>query len=222
MSFRILGLAAVFLFASPAAGLQVQVTGGLNFAEFVPGLANNTILVPQGVTPEVIIDPELAFPINAPADARPTTFTYDTDDFENTFSGVIESAGSVIFGIQGTTDAIAIGDFTVDFDPARIGNCADCGFFLAANTGFAIPLYDISAFAVTPGATGFQLGGDLLMSAEFAAALLDQGLAQSDLTGLDLGDIFIDATVSSVPEAGLALAALPAVLGMLRRGKRRA
>lgn len=124
--------------------------------------------------------------------------TEDTDfTFEIPFapvSGSIEHSGTVTFN-----DEITLGDFSIDFDPARVSDTAS-GFFVADtlddDLGLEV-LFDVGA----PGdlsASPEELTiaeADLLLAPEFADAL-----ELSDLAGADVGDTRIDTSAIPVEE----------------------
>ena len=134
------------------------------------------------------IPDSVAFPIT-PRDAavRPTTFSYDSSDFLNTFSGTIEHAGTVSFN----ENAITVGNFTIGFDSARAGTLGGIasGFYVQSNTDVNAILFDVA----NPGSldaseTLLAIDADLLVSPEFGQFLLGGGLASSDLAGADVGN----------------------------------
>ncbi len=154
----------------------------------------------------------VAFPI-APRDALilPTTFSYDSDDFLNTFIGTIEHRGSVFFD----QDSIEVGDFTIGFDMARAGTLLGeaSGFFVRSNVGpVQEVLFDIrnpSELQADP--TTLLIAGDLLVSPEFSQVIqMDNNLA-----GVDAGDVQVDAIATPEPVAGVSLAAVLGALGWM-------
>jgi len=192
--------AALLIAAGANAGVT-QVTGGQTSVLLdTAALSSAASLDLSSVSSEVIAPGNLgaesvAFGIN-PRDAAtlPTTFSYDPSDFLGTFGGTIEHTGSVFFN----ADAVEVGNFTIGFDGARAGGDRS-GFFVESTTGIAAILFDVS----TPGtldatAASLTIGADLLVSSEFAGFLSDNGFAQSDLTGVDVGD----ALVQAVPAPG--------------------
>lgn len=106
--------------------------------------------------------------------------------------GGIEHVGQVLFN----NDTIIVGDFTVGFDATRaVGNAS--GFFVADTVSGLGVLFDVGspALDITP-TTLTVSDADLLVSPEFAATLLSLGLAAADLTGADVGDVQVDATLA--------------------------
>ena len=165
----------------------------------------------SSVSSDVIVPGELgsssvAFGINSrSASSLPTTFNYANG--LASFSGTIEHTGSVFFN----SDTVEVGNFTIGFDGARVGGDRS-GFFVESTTGVAAILFDVKANSVPQAdATGLQINGDLLVSAEFAGFLGDTGL-----TGADVGDAFVNA--AAVPEpTSLALLALGGLAVARRR-----
>lgn len=154
----------------------------------------------------------VAFPVNSRTGDLPTTFAYDPNDFLGDFSGTIEHSGSVLFN----SDAIQVGDFTIGFDGARATGDAS-GFFVESTVGIEAVLFDIANPAVDASANDLEISADLLVSPEFAQVLLDNNLATNDLTGADVGDALVQATV---PEPGsVALLILGLIAGCGVRSK---
>ncbi len=162
------------------------------------GVAGATI-APGELGPDSV-----AFPINA-RDARltPTTFSYDAG--LTAFSGAIEHEGSVLFN-NGTVE---VGNFTIGFDPNRVGG-SNSGFFVESTTGVAAILFDVeNPSAVVADASGLQITANLLVSPEFAGFLGDTAL-----TGADVGDAFVNA---AIPAPGAAAVLGVAGLAAMRR-----
>lgn len=175
----------------------------------------------SSVSSDVIVPGSLAdsvaFDINARdavAPLLPTTAMYDTTDPLNTYSGTIEHAGSVFFN----NDAVEVGNFTIAFDPARVGTLGGMasGFYVESTVGIAAILFDVkNPSSATFGSAELEIAADLLVSPEFAGFLVDQGLASADLSGADVGDALVEGRV--VPEPTTALLALLGGLVALRR-----
>ena len=149
----------------------------------------------SGVSAGVIVPGELpdsvAFSITPPSSASlPTTFEYDSDDFFGSFGGTIEHRGAVYFN----DDSIEVGNFTIGY--------RDSGFYVGDNLGLGIVLFDVGLTDAAPDVDTFSAAGDLLVSAEFATLLFDAGLADSDLTGADVGDALISGLNQTVPAPG--------------------
>ncbi len=178
-----------------AAGLTISSTGGPVIAPGNLGAAS------------------VAFPINSRTGNLPTTFAYDPTDFLGTASGTIEHSGSVLFN----SDAIEVGDFTIGFDAGRATAPAS-GFFVESTVGIEAILFDIANPAVDPTPNDLEIGADLLVSPEFAQVLIDNSLASSNLTGVDVGDALVEAIV---PEPGsLVLLTAGAIAGLATRTRR--
>lgn len=175
------------------------VTGGqTNVLLDVGTLSAAASLDLSSVSSDVIAPGDLgagsvAFGIN-PVDAPllPTTFSYDAG--LSAFSGTIEHTGSVFFN----DDAVEVGNFSIAFDAGRVGDSRS-GFYVESTTGIAAILFDVATPSfVQADSSVLSIEADLLVSGEFAAFLLDNGLASADLTGADVGD----ALVSAVPTPG--------------------
>ena len=68
------------------------------------------------------------------------------------------------------------------------------------------------------GVLTFDVTADLLVSASFAQALLDLGLASSNLTGADVGDAWIQGFNQVIPAPGaVAMLAVAGLVGSRRR-----
>lgn len=207
----IAGLAAAI--ASSAGAQTVFVTGGqTNVLLDTALLASAANLNLSGVSGPVIAPGNLgadsvAFPINSRTGNLPTTFSYDPTDFLGSFGGTIEHDGSVLFN----ADAIEVGDLTIGFDNSRAGTLGGLasGFFVESTVGVAAILFDIGAPSQLDATDdSLTIGADLLVSPEFAAFLVDQGLASSNLEGADVGDALVEAVPAPGSAALLGLAGL--------------
>ena len=208
------GAALAAAVSSVAAADFVGVVGGqtnvlLDFAliEEATGLAfdgvSDGVIVPGNLGPGSV-----AFAITSPNSANlPTSFNYDTDDFGNTFSGSIGHRGSVSF--TGSAD-VTVGNFTIGYDAAY-------GFQVIDNLDLQLALFDVSIAEAVPGADTFEVTGDLLISEAFATALLDLGLSGIDLTGVDVGDTFVQGLNQAVPAPGVMAIGVIAGFGARRR-----
>ena len=147
----------------------------------------------------------VAFVITPPSSAdRPTTFRYDTADFFGTFAGSINHRGSITFN-----NAVTVGNFEILFDN---------GFKVADRVSGLGVLFDVAITSANPTAETFGATGDLLVSSNFAALLLQLGLAQTNLTGADVGDASIQGFNSAIPTPGaIAMLGITAVFGARRR-----
>ncbi len=205
-------VSAIVALGAGTAMAQTDVTGGQTSVLLdTATLSAAASLDLSGVSADVgggnLGDGSVAFGIN-PRDAAslPTTFSYDSSDFLGTFGGTIEHTGSVFFN-NGTVE---VGNFTIGFDAARVGDNRS-GFFVESTTGIAAILFDVAAPSQLD-ATGSSLtiAADLLVSAEFAGFLVDNSLASSDLTGADVGDALVQAVPTPGGVAMLGLAGLVA------------
>ena len=206
-----------------AAGAAIALSTGVATAQFDVVAGQTNVLLDtdalsaaasldlSGVAGPVIAPGDLgaasvAFPINArDAVSLPTTFSYDAG--LASFSGAIEHTGSVLFN----NDTVEVGNFTIGFDAGRAGG-ANSGFFVESTTGIAAILFDIETpSAVSADALGLEITANLLVSPEFATFLLDNSLASSDLTGVDVGDAFVDAIPTPGAAAVLGLAGLAGI-----------
>ena len=164
------------------------------------------------ITPGNLGADSVAFAITSPVSANlPTTFNYDSDDFFETFSGAVEHRGAISF--TGSAD-VTLGNFTIAYD-GGVG-----AFQVITNLDFAgLGLFDVEISEASPLASTFDVKGDLLISNAFANALLDLGLADSDLTGVDVGDAWIQGFNQPVPAPGAM--AMIGVAGIFARRRRR-
>lgn len=189
-------------------GGQTNVLLDFELIEAATGLALGG--VSDGViAPGNLGEGSVAFAITGPDSAvLPTTFAYDTADFFGSFSGTIEHRGSVSF--TGSAD-VTVGNFTIGYD-------AVAGFQVVDNLDLGFALFDVANIDASPEVETFEVIGDLLISADFGQALLDLGLAGADLTGVDVGDAWVQGLNQSVPSPGvLALAAVAGLRGRRRR-----
>ena len=202
-------LSAGAIAASPAAADVVGIVGGqtnvtLNF-ELLSSAAGLDL---SGITPGTLITEDastVGFVITPPnAFDGPSTFTYDSDEFSGTFGGGIQHRGGVYFN----DDAILVGNFGIGFDD---------GWFVNSNLGLEGQLFDVEILTADPTAQSFNAFGNLLVSEFFAGVLLDLGLAESDLTGANVGTASIEGYMSNAVPAPGALA----LLGLAGLGARR-
>jgi hypothetical protein len=186
------------LAATSASAVSVNVIGGTTSVlldlELLEAGAGLTL---TGVSDDVLLpgslgEESVAFGINArDAGDRPTTLSYDTDDPAATVSGALEHTGSVTFN-----GSITIGDFSI----SDAGNIVETGALVSDTI---IPLGGLF-FAVADGSfiadeTELSVGGDLEVTAGFAAILEELGLVEdgSGLVGVDVGDFRIEADVTA-------------------------
>ena len=164
------------------------------------------------ITPGNLGSDSIAFAITSPyAGAVGSDFRYDSDDFITTFSGTIAHRGTITFN-----DSITLGNFDIAFDEGLGVFTVSDTFFDGTGLGalFAIGLGSEGQF-ISPLEQTFDVMGDLLITQNFATILLDLGLTDTDLTGADVGDAFVQGFNIPGP-GGLALAGL-ALFGTRRR-----
>ena len=207
--------ASALTFAQPVTITTGQTNVALNFdvlesaASLEFSSVSGDVIVPGNI-PGIGEGPSVAFPIT------PTTdFTYDPDDFLNTFSGEITHVGSVFFN----SDTVEVGDFTIGFDAARVDNAASgTGFFVESTTGVAAILFDVTNLGpVTPTAISLDVGGDLAVSPEFGSFLFDNELSSTDLVGAVVGNALIEGIV---PEPGSSTLFLLSLFGAVMARRR--
>jgi hypothetical protein len=126
-----------------------------------------------------------------------TNFTFSTDgDTFTPESGSIEHTGTATFGTD--LGPVTVGDFSIGFDASRQTE-TNSGFFVKDTAGTGAILFDVANVdeddddIVVQGNKLTFDDADLLVSSEFAGFLSSQGLAHSDLTGADVGDVGINA-----------------------------
>ena len=189
-------------------GGQTNVALDFELIEAATGLALSG--VSDGVITPGNLPESVAFAITSPYAADlPTTLSYDTGDFLGTFAGAIEHRGAVSFG--GAAE-LTVGNFTIGYDDVAMV------FQVGDNLDLGIALFDVALTEVDASANTFDAWGDLLISGDFAGLLLDLGLSDADLTGVDVGDAWVQGLNQPVPGAG-ALAVL-GVAGLSRTRRR--
>ncbi|MGD1862222.1 MAG: hypothetical protein ACFB0E_19920 [Leptolyngbyaceae cyanobacterium] len=162
--------------------------------------AANLVLVRTGGTVPPVSDAfSIGFDIINASD-----FVYHIEPFAPV-SGTIEHTGILSLSTDGN-DAnaeITIGGFSIGFDASRMSE-TNSGFFVADSifdNGLNI-LFDVgNPTAVNAKARSLDGSADLLVAPEFAAALLSLNLADTNLTGTDVGDTSINAD-SAFPFGG--------------------
>ena len=162
---------------------------------------SNGVIVPGNLG-----EGSVAFVITPPTSADlPTTFGYDSNDFFGSVSGSINHRGTITFN-----DAITVGNFEITL--------ADSGFVVIDTFGGLGTLFDVAVTSAAAGVLTFDVTADLLVSASFAQALLDLGLASSNLTGADVGDAWIQGFNQVIPAPGaVAMLAVAGLVGSRRR-----
>jgi hypothetical protein len=212
-----LALAAVTVgAAAPAAAKSVEVIGGQTSVLLdTETLASAASLALSGVSDDTIVpgalgEGSVAFAINGrnAREGLPTTFAYDPRDPLNTLEGAIEHTGSVFFN-DGTVE---VGDFTIAADFTVADNVSGLGVLFDAVPDLTTIVADQQRLFVE---------GDLEVSEAFAGFLADAGLSEGLLTGADVGDFQVDATVVPLPGAVLFLATGVAGLAGARLYRRR-
>jgi len=208
-------LAAGAVMSSASAELVGVVGGQTNVLLDFALIESATGLALAGVSKGVIAPGNLgegsvAFNITSPLSQNlPTTFTYDTGDFFGSFAGTIEHRGAVFF--TGAAD-VALGNFSIGYDADVMA------FQVSDNLDLGIDLFDVAITEATPDVNTFDVMGDLLISADFAAALIDLGLTTDDLTGVDVGDAWVEGLNQVVPAPGaVALLGVAGLVGSRRR-----
>jgi MYXO-CTERM domain-containing protein len=162
------------------------------------------------ITPGNLGSDSIAFAITSPyAGAVGSDFEYDTDDFFGSLSGTIAHRGTITFN-----ESITLGNFDVAYDEDLEAFTVSDTFFDGTGLGalFAVGITDAAALEQT-----FDVMGDLLITQNFATILLDLGLTDTDLTGADVGDAFVQGFNQAVPGPGPLVLAAVAVIGARRR-----
>ncbi len=161
-------------------------------AELLGSAANLTVSSVNGA--HVQLPPgahaEVDFPIVQSTDFRLSA------DSRFPVLGQINHSGTVGFN----NDAIVVGNFAIGFDATRI-NANNSGYYVADTVGGLGVLFDIGSPQLAVGNGNLTIASsDLLVSPEFAAVLLSSNLSNADLTGADVGDASIDATVARLQQ----------------------
>ncbi|MEM8722162.1 MAG: DUF4114 domain-containing protein [Cyanobacteria bacterium P01_G01_bin.39] len=131
---------------------------------------------------------QVGFPI-----VEDTDFTFETPPVVPV-SGSFEHSGTITLGVGGAD--VTLGEFSIAFDETRVSDTAS-GFFVADTTDDALGLEVLFDVGIT-GDVAADSGSltisdkDLLLAPELADALGDTAL-----TGADVGEVQIDAAISS-------------------------
>jgi hypothetical protein len=128
-------------------------------------------------------------------------FAFSNVDGFTPVAGEIEHTGTITFS-SGAGD-ITVGDFSIGFDADRKTEDAS-GFFVENTVEGVLPdgavLFDVGnpeSLEVRDGT--LTLGtADLLVAPEFADTLVETGLAASNLTGADIGNVAVNADTMSL------------------------
>jgi hypothetical protein len=128
-------------------------------------------------------------------------FSFSNADGFTPVAGEIEHTGTITFS-SGAGD-ITVGDFSIGFDASRKTEDTS-GFFVENTVEGVLPdgavLFDVgNPESLEVGDGTLSLGkADLLVSQEFADTLVETGLAASNLTGADIGDVAVNADTMSL------------------------
>jgi MYXO-CTERM domain-containing protein len=184
--------------------LDLELIGSVTDLELTG--ASGGVITPGNLGPDSV-----AFAITSPyAGAVGSDFQYDSDDFIATFSGTIAHRGTITFN-----DSITLGNFDIAFDEGLGAFAVFDTFFDGTGLG---ALFQIGLpLTIAPLEQTFDVMGDLLITQNFATILLDLGLTDTDLTGADVGDAFVQGFNQAVPGPGPLVLAAVAVIGARRR-----
>jgi uncharacterized protein YjbI with pentapeptide repeats len=128
-------------------------------------------------------------------------FLFSNADCFTPVAGEIEHTGTITFN-SGAGD-ITVGDFSIGFDASRTTEDTS-GFFVENTVEGVLPdgavLFDVgNPESLEAGDGTLSLGtADLLVAPEFSDTLVGTGLAASDLTGADIGDVAVNADTMSL------------------------
>ena len=140
-------------------------------------------------------DFSVGFPIIEESD-----FQFDIEQGFEPVNGEIEHTGSITF--NSSVVDITVKNLSIGYDAERQADGIS-GFFVQNNLDGVLPddaiLFDVgnpSNFSIEE--MEINLGtSELFVSSELAATLLDAGLTTNDLTGVDVGDVAINAITES-------------------------
>jgi hypothetical protein len=127
-----------------------------------------------------------------------STLTYNNENGFTPLGGTIEHTGTVSFDTD-VLGKVTVGDFSVGYDANRKTDKAS-GFYVKDIAGTGAILFDVSnPHNLAADSDSLNISGaDLLVSAEFNGFLNEKGLAHTNLTGADVGDVAIDAISAPV------------------------
>jgi hypothetical protein len=184
--------------------LDLELIGSVTDLELTG--ASGGVITPGNLGPDSV-----AFAITSPyAGAVGSDFQYDSDDFIATFSGTIAHRGTITFN-----ESITLGNFDIAFDEGLGAFAVFDTFFDGTGLG---ALFQIGLpLTIAPLEQTFDVMGDLLITQNFATILLDLGLTDTDLTGADVGDAFVQGFNQAVPGPGPLMLAAIAAVGVRRR-----
>ncbi|MEL6383553.1 MAG: hypothetical protein AAFQ89_14095 [Cyanobacteria bacterium J06626_18] len=172
------GVTSVFLDVDALSAVGLELTGTVGEVEEP---ASESFLVGFNITPE-------------------TDFAFsDNEEGFTLLGGSIEHTGGVVFN-GGTEAELAVGNFSISFDPNRIDETTGAtGFFVQDLLTTGAVLFDIAGVIPAFDGENLIIDGDLLVSAELSGALGDPGLL-----GAAVGTAQINATTGDLSASGSA------------------
>jgi hypothetical protein len=159
--------------------------------------AGLTLASTENTVPPVSDEFAVGFPIS-----EESNFTFSSADGVIPILGAIEHGGTVTFDSE--IGPVTVGNFEIGFDESRVTDNAS-GFFVRDTAGPGAVLFDVG----TPGTFAVEgenltlSDADLLVSSEFSDFLQNQGLASTNLSGADVGDVETNAIVKAVTTENL-------------------
>ena len=191
------GVTSVFLDVATLSSVGLDLTGTVGD---VAAPVSDDFLVGFTITPE-------------------TDFSFSDDGGFTLLGGSIEHTGGVEFN-GGTADALAVGNFSIGFDTARVSDTTGAtGFFVQDLLTTNAVLFDVAGVAPSFDGDNLTIDGDLIVSEELSGVL-----GNPDLIGAAVGSAQVNASTTevtaSVPEPGTTAGFLLAgVLGLAARRK---
>ncbi len=166
------GVTSVFLDVDTLSAVGLDLTGTVGEVEEP---ASESFLVGFNITPE-------------------TDFAFsDNEEGFLLLGGSIEHTGGVVFN-GGTEAELAVGNFSIGFDPNRIDETTGAtGFFVQDLLTTGVVLFDIGGVAPSFDGENLTIDGDLLVSQELSGALGDP-----TLMGAAVGSAQINATTGEL------------------------